>query len=65
MKTISLAVIGAGAVTLIVALVETMIGQYLLHVHPMSLIVLSSCLFLLAISLMCHARFYCAKPEQK
>ena len=64
MKTITLAVIGSGVLCLIVAFVETLIQVYLLKVHPMSLIVLASSLFLLAIALMCHARFFGTKSEQ-
>ncbi|MBS0663604.1 MAG: hypothetical protein JSR48_10095 [Verrucomicrobia bacterium] len=65
MKTISVGVLGLGVLCLITAFVETFAQVYLMHVHPMNLITLATCLFMLAIALMCCHRFYGGSPESK
>lgn len=65
MKTISLGVLGVGVLCLLTALIETFAQVYLMHVHPMNLITLATCLFMLAIALMCYHRFFGGSADAK
>ena len=65
MKTISLGVLGLGVLCLLTAFVETVTQVYVMHVHPMNFITLATCLFMLAIGLMCYHRFFGGTPAAK
>ncbi|HNC23210.1 MAG TPA: hypothetical protein PLU52_03320 [Opitutaceae bacterium] len=65
MKTISLGALGLGVLCLLTAVVETLMQAYLLHVHPMNLITLATCLFMMSIALMCYHRFFGGSSESK
>ena len=65
MKTISLAAIGLGSIGLIVAIVEKFVHKNLLEVSPANYVHVAAALFLLAVALMCHGRFYGSDSAQK
>lgn len=64
-KTISLVAICGGILSILIAVVETLIQVYLLHIHPLDLIIMAQGLFLLAVAAMCYDRFYCAPSARK
>jgi hypothetical protein len=65
MKMLSLATIGVGTLCLLVAVVEKLVGKYLLGVAPVNYVHVAAALFLLALALMCHGRCCCQDCEKK
>jgi hypothetical protein len=65
MKMISLSVIGLGVLCLIEAVVGRFTGHHLFTVDPIKYVHMASALFLLAVAVMCHCRFYGSSNEQK
>jgi hypothetical protein len=62
MKMISMIVTVLGAIALILAVVDKLMATNIVGVSPGGYLRGATALYLLALAVMCHDKFYCAKP---